>query len=145
MSATSYNGTRIWKRVQLVGQGGDQSVTGNLAIGGLLSLSSNNSVTANGTTQLTSAVLTNNINVVSTVPVNSGVTLPIAVSGIRVIVRNNSNNTLNIYPNIGASINSGAINAAVTLAGSASVEYFCSASAVSGVGGSWYTLNSTYA
>ena len=144
MSATSYNGTRIWKRIQLVGQGGDQTITGNLSIGGLLSVSSNNSVTANGTTQSTSALLTNNINIVTNVPTSSGVTLPIAVSGYRIIIRNNSANTLLIYPNIGATINNGSANASVTLGNSAAIEYFCSTSAVSNVGGTWYTLNSTY-
>jgi hypothetical protein len=145
MSATSYNGTRIWKRIQLVGQGGDQTITGNLSIGGLLSVSSNNSVTTTGTTQANSQLLTNNINIVTSVnPNNSGVTLPIAVSGYRIIIRNNSANTLLVYPNIGANINGGAINTAVTLANSAAIEYFCSISAVSNVGGAWYTLNSTY-
>jgi hypothetical protein len=52
---------------------------------------------------------------------------------------------LRVYPNTGANINGGTINVAVTLGNSAAVEYFCSTSAASNVGGIWYTLNSTYA
>ena len=145
MSATSYNGNRIWKSIQLVGQGGDQTVTGNLTVGGFLAVSSNNGVVANGTIQSNATLLSNDINIVTTVPTNSGVILPIAVSGYRIIIRNNSANTLLVYPNTGASINGGAANASVTLTNSAAIEYFCSVSAVSNVGGTWYTLNSTYA
>jgi hypothetical protein len=151
MQATSYNGSTIWKRIDLASSSGNNTVISNLTvtndatIGGLLAVSSNDSITAAGTVQANATVLTNNINIVSTVDVNSGVILPIAVAGYRIIIRNNSANTLNVYPNTGANINSGSINIPVTLTSAAAVEYFCSTSAASNVGGIWYTLNSTFA
>ena len=138
--------TSIWKSISLVGaSGANQTISGSLTIGGLLAVSSNDSITATGTVQTNATLLTDNINIVTSVPSNSGVILPIAVAGYRIIVRNNSTNTLKVYPNTGADINSGAINTAVTLTASASTEYFCSTSAVANAGGHWYTLNSAYA
>jgi hypothetical protein len=147
MSANSYNGTAIWKSVALAGSSSsDQTISGNLTIGGFLAVSCNDNITAAGTVQANATLLTNNINIVQTANVNTGVKLPIAVAGYRIIIRNNSTNTLRVYPNTGANINGGTINVAVTLANSAAVEYFCSTSAnISNEGGIWYTLNSTYA
>ena len=147
MQATSYNGSTIWKRIDLASNTeiSNLIVTNNATIGGLLAVSSNDSITAAGTVQANATVLTNNINIVSTANVNSGVILPIAVAGYRIIIRNNAANTLNVYPNTGANINSGSINIPVTLTSAAAVEYFCSTSAASNVGGIWYTLNSTFA
>lgn len=146
MSANSYNGTAIWKSIALAGaSSADQTISGNLSVGGFLAVSCNDNITAAGTAQANATLITNNINIATTVPVNSGVKLPVAVAGYRIIIRNNSANTLRVYPNTGANINGGTINVAVTLGNSAAVEYFCSTSAVSNVGGIWYTLNSTYA
>lgn len=146
MSANSYNGTAIWKSIALAGSSSaDQTISGNLTIGGFLAVSCNDNITAAGTVQANATLLTNNINIATTVPVNAGVKLPIAVAGYRIIIRNNTANTLRVYPNTGANINGGLINTAVTLGNSAAVEYFCSTSAVTNVGGIWYTLNSTYA
>ena len=146
MSANSYNGTAIWKSIALAGSSSaDQTISGNLTIGGFLAVSCNDNITAAGTVQANATLLTNNINIATNVPVNSGVKLPVAVAGYRIIIRNNSANTLRVYPNTGANINSGSINTAVTLGNSSAVEYFCSTSAVTNVGGIWYTLNSTYA
>lgn len=145
MGAYSYDGTAIWKGIALAGSASaNQYITGSLTVGGLLAVSCNDNITAAGTIQSNATLLTDNINIVTTVPVNSGVILPIAVAGYRIIIRNNSANTLRVYPNTGANVNSGLINTAVTLSASASTEYFCSTSATSNVGGTWYTLNSTY-
>jgi len=146
MAANSYNGTHIWKNIELAGaSGANQTVAGSLTVNGLLAVSSNDSITATGTVQGNAALLSNNINIVTTAPVNSGVKLPIAVAGYRVIIRNNSANTISVYPNTGANINSGGTNVPASLISSAAVEYFCSTSATSNVGGRWYTLNSTFA
>ena len=147
MGANSYNGTHIWKTVVLISSASDAPtvIQGSLTVDGLLAVSSAGSITATGTIQTDAALLTNNINIVSTVDVNSGVILPIAVAGYRIIVRNNSANTLNVYPNIGANINSESINIPVTLTTLSAVEYFCSTSATSNVGGTWFTLNTTLA
>ena len=146
MAANSYNGTAIWKSIALAGSSSaDQTISGNLTVGGFLAVSCNDNIIAAGTVQANATLLTNNINIATTVPVNSGVKLPIAVAGYRIIIRNNTANTLRVYPNTGANINGGTSNVSVTLGNSAAVEYFCSTSAVSNVGGIWYTLNSTYA
>lgn len=146
MVATSYNGTPIWKSVALAGSSNaDQTISGNLTIGGFLAVSCNDNITAAGTLQSTATLITNNINIVQTAPINSGVKLPIAVAGYRIIIRNNSANTIQVYPNTDANINSGSNNAAVTLPTLAAIEYFCSTSATSNLGGRWYTLNSSYA
>lgn len=146
MAANSYNGTYIWKNVELAGSSSaNQTVAGSLTVNGLLAVSSNDNVTAAGTLQSNATLITNNINVINTAPTNSGVKLPIAVAGYRIVIRNNSANTVSVYPNTGANINSGTNNVPTTLNASSSVEYFCSTGATSNVGGRWYTLNSTYA
>ena len=146
ISANSYNGTAIWKSIALAGSSSaDQTISGNLTVGGFLAVSCNDSVIAAGTVQANATLITNNINIVTTVPVNSGVKLPVAVAGYRIIIRNNTANTLRVYPNTGANINGGTSNVSVTLGNSSAVEYFCSTSAASNIGGIWYTLNSTYA
>jgi hypothetical protein len=146
MAANSYNGTAIWKSIELAGlSGANQTILGSLTIGGLLAVSSSDTVTAAGTLQSNATLLSNNINIVTTAPISSGVKLPIAVAGYRIIIRNNTANTVNVYPNIGANINTGGTNAPVTLTTSSAVEYFCSTSAIANVGGHWYTLNSTFA
>jgi hypothetical protein len=146
MAANSYNGTAIWKSIELAGLGSaNQTIQGSLTVGGLLAVSSSDTVTAAGTFQSNATLLSNNINIVTTAPTSSGVKLPIAVAGYRIIIRNNTANTINVYPNTGSEINGGSINVPVTLGASSSTEYFCSTSAISNVGGHWYTLNSTYA
>jgi hypothetical protein len=145
MTATSYNGTAIWKSIALAGSSNAaQTITGNLTVGGFLAVSCDDNITAAGTVQANATLLTNNINIVQTASVNTGVKLPIAMAGYRIVIRNNNANTVRVYPNTGASINSGTIDTAVTLGNSAAIEYFCSTSAVANVGGAWYTLNSTY-
>jgi hypothetical protein len=143
--ATSYNGTAIWKTIALTGANPNQTINGNLTIGGFLAVSCNDSITAAGTLQSDATLITNNINIVQTAPSNSGVKLPIAVAGYRIIIRNNSANTIQVYPNTDANINSGSNNTAVSLPTLAAIEYFCSTSATSNLGGRWYTLNSSYA
>jgi hypothetical protein len=146
IEATSYNGTPIWKSIQLEGlASANQTISGSLTVGGLLAVSGNDNISTVSTTQSSATLLSDNINVVQSATVNSGVKLPIAVVGYRIIIKNNSSNTLRIYPNLGASINGASANAYVTLPITASIEYFCSTGAISNVGGSWYTLNSSYA
>jgi hypothetical protein len=147
LGANSFNGTHIWKNVVLISSSINTPtvIQGSLTVDGLLAVSSADNITAAGTVQANATLLTNNINIVSTVNVNSGVILPIAVAGYRIIIRNNSANILNVYPNIGANINAGSIDIPVTSTSESAVEYFCSTSATSNVGGIWYNLNTTYA
>lgn len=84
------------------------------------------SVTATGTTQVTAVELISAVNNVSTVAAGeTGVLLPVAVPGVRVLVRNSdATTTLNIYPASGAQINALAANTALTLAAGETIELF---------------------
>jgi hypothetical protein len=95
-------------------------------------------ISAAGTTQGTATLLTSEINVVSTVPANSGVKLPVTTGGMRLTIVNSSATAVNVYPNTSASINSGSANAAYTLDAGSRLDY------VSVSATKWYTLNATY-
>jgi hypothetical protein len=69
-------------------------------------------ITAAGTTQAGATALTSQFNVVTTVPVGSGVVLPTAVAGNHCIVRNSGANPLLVYPAGTAQINLLAASAA---------------------------------
>lgn len=74
-------------------------------------------VSAAGATQGTATALTSRYNIVTTVAASTGVILqtPTSPFGQEVYVANRGANALNIYPNTGAAIGSGATNAAVVL------------------------------
>lgn len=91
-------------------------------------------IAAAGTTQATATALTKEINIVSTVPASTGVILPTAVAGMRIVVRNAGANALNIYPATGGAINTLAVNAAYSLSTNTSIELFASTTT------QWYTL-----
>lgn len=100
----------------------------------------NNAITALGTNQASAQLLSKSINIITSAASGTGVVLPIAIAGQRLIVRNGGGNTVNVFPNLNAAIGANAANAAYTLSVSTSVEYFCSTSASGGLGGQWYTL-----
>ncbi len=92
-----------------------------------------------GTTQGTALLLTRPINNVTTVAASTGVILPAATPGMRIIVRNGGSNSLNIYPASGAQINTLGTNAAFVHTVSTVLEFVAFSTT------QWYTLNSTYA
>jgi hypothetical protein len=96
-------------------------------------------LTAAGTTQGTALLLTRQINDVTSVAANTGVRLPVAVAGMRIIVRNSSATNLNVYPNTGAQIQSLGTNVAMVLVAATMLEYV----AVSAT--QWYLMNNVYA
>lgn len=96
-------------------------------------------LTAAGTTQGTALLLARQINDVTVVAASSGVRLPVAVAGMRVIVRNSSVTNLNVYPNTGAQIQSLGTNVAMVLVSATMLEYV----AVSAT--QWYLMNNVYA
>jgi hypothetical protein len=69
----------------------------------------------------------------------------VAVAGYRIIVKNTTGASVNVYANTGAAIGTGIAGDAVSLEADAALEYFCSISAVAGSGGQWYNLNSVFA
>lgn len=116
--------------------GDDLTVGGDVTIGGHVIYSFSN-VTATGS----NPVLTKSINMIT--GGTGGVTLPVAATGLRIIVRNGTASNINVEPNGASStINAGAAGAPYVLVPGAMVEFIC---AVSGASGKWYTMNSTYA
>lgn len=123
------------------------TVTGPVAINGLVAVSVDNTVVANGTTQAAATVLDANINIVITASsLSNSVRLPDAVAGYKIVIRNNTATPLLIYPGTDAVIADGGQNEAGSeLSIGAALEYFCTESAVAAIGGQWYTLNATFA
>jgi hypothetical protein len=113
--------------------------------GDLVRYSVTNNITSAGSDNAGAIALTKMINIVTTTPVNSGVRLPTAVAGYRVLVRNSGTNNISIYPTLGASITDGVEGEALTLEVGAALEYFCAVSESGGTGGRWYTINATFA
>jgi hypothetical protein len=96
-------------------------------------------ISAAGSTQGTATALAKDINVVSTVSAGQGVVLPTAVAGMRITVMNTSATAVNVYPASGGAINSGATNAAYSLAAGGRLDFIATTTT------QWYTLNATYA
>lgn len=115
------------------------TVAGNTTTNGNVIRSVATGVTATGTNQGSSFDLTKDINVVSTVSSGTGVSLPIEVAGMEIIVMNMGANSLNVYPNSGsAAIDTLSAGAAFVLGTGTKIMFIC----VSGT--QWYTLNSTF-
>jgi hypothetical protein len=110
---------------------------GNVTTNNYVIVSAANSISAAGTVQSNATQLTTSINVVTTVGAGSGVKLPAAEAGMRIIVRNSTSTVLNVYPNTGAAIEPALANAAYTLNATTSMEFFCS---TGGASGQWFTL-----
>lgn len=118
------------------------TINGQLEVAGHFSPSVNASVAATGTTQGAATLLTASISVVtsSTAGTALGVILPgtaAIIAGTQLTVVNGSANTITIYPPTNGVIDSGALNAAITLPVGASVTIVASAAN----GGAWYSSN----
>lgn len=78
-----------------------------------------------GTDAQGQGAMTGDQNTVTTTAANpSGVTLPTATAGKRVLVANRGTNPINVYPATGARIGSVAVNVAVSLQVGQTVEFF---------------------
>lgn len=118
---------------------GNFTVNNNETINGNLIRSVNPSITATGSTLATAAVLTKDINVVSTVTAGTGVSLPASNGGMTIIVMNTGGNILNVYPNSASSqIDSLGLGSAFSLPVGARIMF------ISVTSSQWYTLNATY-
>jgi len=98
-------------------------------------VNNNNAVSAAGTTQGTGTALTVDYNVVTTVAASSGVVLPAATAGRRIIIVNKGANALSIYPASGGTIDALAANAAILIAANGSIELMASSST------QWYSIS----
>lgn len=110
--------------------------TSTTTLNGLVIDSITAAVSAAGTTQGTATGLVSNINNVTVVATGAtGVRLPTAVAGMRILVRNSdSADTLSIYPATGGTINALAANAAFTLAAGSTIELMATTTT------QWYTF-----
>ena len=73
------------------------------------------SVSAAGTTQATGTALTSDHNVITTAAASSGVVLPTATVGRRIVVENKGANSVKIYPATGAAVDALGANVAISL------------------------------
>jgi hypothetical protein len=107
--------------------------------GNFPTVSCTNGITAHAGGGQTNAVpLTSVINEVTTVATNGdSVALPASAAGITIVVANNTAHTLDIYPVNGGSdaINTGAANAAYTLATDKNATFYCAKA------GQWYAVS----
>ena len=110
--------------------------TSTTTLSGLVIDSITAAVSAAGTTQGTATGLVSNINNVTVVATGAtGVRLPTAVAGMRILVRNSdSADTLSIYPATGGTINALSANAAFTLAAGSTIELMATTTT------QWYTF-----
>jgi hypothetical protein len=110
--------------------------TSTTTLSGLVIDSISAAVSAAGTTQGTATGLVSNINNVTVVATGAtGVRLPTAVAGMRILIRNSdSADTLSIYPATGGTINALAANAAFTLAAGSTIELMATTTT------QWYTF-----
>jgi hypothetical protein len=96
-------------------------------------------LTSVGNSQGTALLLTRPINDVTTVAASTGIRLPVATPGMRIVIRNGGANTLNVYPASGAQINGLGSNVAFGHTITTVLEF------VAFTATQWYTLNTTYA
>jgi len=94
----------------------------------------NNAVSAAGSTQAGATALTVDYNVVTTVAASTGVRLPTATAGRRIVIVNKGASTLTIYPATSAYIDAGLINAGISVASNGSIELMASSST------QWYSI-----
>jgi hypothetical protein len=94
---------------------------------------------AAGTDQATALELTSIINNITTTDPGTGVRLPTAVAGTRLLVFNNGGNVAAVYPATGAAINGLGTDIAFSLEVGARLEF------VAVTATQWYTMNATYA
>lgn len=135
---TTVGGSMTAGTVAATASGTGLTVAHNATVGGTLTLSgalagttaafsgtvaaSTAVLAAAGTTQGTAAALAAQTTVVTPVTSGAGVILP-AFVGVRYCVVNRGANALLIYPPTGASLEAGAVNAAVSVATGASAEF----------------------
>jgi len=110
--------------------------TSTTTLNGLVIDSISAAVSAAGTTQGTATGLVSNINNVTVVATGAtGVRLPTAVAGMRILIRNSDSlDMLSIYPATGGTINALSANAAFTIIAGATIELVATTTT------QWYTF-----
>jgi hypothetical protein len=98
------------------------TTTGALTVGGSSTLSITGTVSAAGSTQGDATALTKTYNIVTTASANQGIKLPDCAAGLETLILNETSATIKVYPATGETIDSGATNAAISLAPSTSLR-----------------------
>ena len=117
----------------------DNGIVKLAEFGGFVAFGVSPAVVAAGSTQATATALTRPINNITTVPASSGVILPVATPGMRVMIRNATITTVRVYPNSGAQINTLGTNVQLSLETLANIEFVAFSTT------QWYTVNATFA
>jgi uncharacterized protein YwlG (UPF0340 family) len=122
---------------------GAATITGNISVANVTSssyaiVSVGTAISAAGTVQANATALTKEFNVVSTVASGAGVKLPTSISGMRITIVNTSANSLLVYPETSAIINSQAANTSYSQPAGARLDFISTTTT------QWYTLNATY-
>lgn len=141
MTMTAYEGTSIFNTVVLTPKIGSTDAVGlDVIAQNFLRLGVENNITATGTTKANAYPITKSINNITNTPALTGLVLPIAVTGMRITVRNgDSIDNCRIYPNTGGAINNLGVNVSYSLTPNTVKEFFCVSGAIGGAGGQWYT------
>lgn len=98
------------------------TTTGALTVGGSSTLSITGTVSAAGSTQGDATALTKTYNIVTTASANQGIKLPDCAAGLETLILNETSATIKVYPATGEAIDSGATNAAISLAPATSLR-----------------------
>jgi hypothetical protein len=133
----SINSTPVGATTPSTGKFTTLTTTGTTTFGGR-TVYAGATYTAAGTTQATGTAITTDLCFVSAGAASSGVVLPPVAMGATCFVVNYSGNSIVVYPPSGAYLDFGAQNAGSTMANQTRLM-FCSD------GGSWFSMNATYA
>lgn len=104
----------------------------------LPNFSTSATVSAAGTNQGTATALTSDVNIITTVGSGTGVILPTAAAGKKVVIVNKGANTLNIFPASGAAIDALGANTAITLPVNGVMDFSASSTT------QWYSSSNQY-
>lgn len=120
--------------------GKDAGFDGNLSVSnGFVRFSSNTSIGANGSTQLTATSLNKTVNVVTGVAGGTGVMLPTVQSGMVVYVINDTATNIKVYPAASQYIDRLAINTSFTVGAYGRMTF------IGGTSPYWFTMTAIYA
>ena len=123
---------------------GTLSITGNTTAGNVRASayhirSVGTGISAAGTVQGDATLLAKEFNVVSTVSSGQGVKLPTSVAGMAIVITNTTANSVLVYPDTGAAINTLSGNNPLTQPAGSTLQFVAISST------QWYTVGATYA
>lgn len=106
--------------------------TGNMKV-------SVSTIVSTGTTQSTGTAITTDVTVISSVDANTGVVLPTAQAGMKVIIINAGTNDVNVYPFASDIIDALTVNVPYLLGAGARLEFVATSNT------QWYSMSAVFA